>query len=512
MAAAAYLNQAREPVTFTASTSVFIQPSPLRSALGEPVILGDPNRTARNEATLLLSRDVATVVARDIGYTGDPRDLLGSVSATPVADADFLQIAATAGSGAQAALLANAFAQAYVRERSTNANDAVREAIAALQENLSEIPDILPNRAQRRSLTSRIERLQLILALPTTTARQFEVAEPPAQADGTPASRFAIFGFAVGFVLGLGAAYALEALGRRIKWSGDVEALYDQPLLAQLPHARNTERPGFSASADLVEGVRTLRTNLQLKGLNGSGAPVRTILVTSAVAGEGKSTVVRHLALAYREAGTRVVVVDADLRHSGLTRTVGLEGRPGLVQVIAGQNTLDDALVDVAVGGLGDTPGAADDGSQTSVPDEKGDPFARFFGEDGPKRLLPRSEGISVLAAGSGASDPAAALGSVKGLLEDLRGRFDVVVIDSAPLLPVSDALPLLRVVDGVLIATRLGVTTRNAAQELTRTLRRIATCETLGVVANDVRISEGLPTYGYEKTSDRRPRRLRLR
>lgn len=514
VAGVTYALQARKPVTYTASTSVFLQSSPIRNALGEPIVQGDPTRVARNEATLLQSREVAAVVARDIGYEGDPRALLGSISANPIPDADFLQITATAGSGADAAELANGFARGYVRVRGADAADEARAAIASLQGQVDAIPDNRAGRGQRTSLLGRIERLRLVIALPASSARQFEVAEPPTQANGTPAGRSGFFGLAVGLVLGVGAAYALEALGRRIKWSGDVESLYDQPLLTQLPHARAIGAGTLTPSPDLVEGVRTLRTNLQLKAMNGSGAAMRSILVTSAVSGEGKSTVARHLAMAYREAGATVAVVDADLRRSSLTRDLGLADGPGLVEVLSGAATLDHTLRLAAVAGSPDRSAGSNGSGAPTGPAEPSDRFAEFFGPAASARtVVAASNEIMVLAAGQASGDPAATLGSDRmgRMLSELSERFEVIIVDSAPLLPVSDTLPLLHAVDGVLVTTRLGVTTRSAAQQLSETLKRVPGCETLGVVANDVRVSEGLPTYGYE-SADPRPRRLRRR
>ena len=196
----------------------------------------------------------------------------------------------------------------------------------------------------------------MIRLLPPTDVRQFEVARPPATANGFGLLSKSVFGFVLGLLFGVGAAFALGALERRIRWSGDVEKLYGQPVLAQVPHARlPTRRKGrFQFTRDVVESFRTLRTNLYMLGRNdgGNDDPARTILVTSAVGGEGKSTVVRNLALAYSEAGARVAIVDADLRNPDLMdpgTVPDATTAPGLAEVIDGSVDLKMAMGTIEV-------------------------------------------------------------------------------------------------------------------------------------------------------------------
>jgi polysaccharide biosynthesis transport protein len=505
-----YVHFSGQPRTYTATTSVFIEASPVRSALGEAIPQGDPERRGRNEAALFRSRAVAAAAAEELGFEGDPDDLLGAVVASPVANSDFLAISATARDPAQAALTANAFARAYVEVRRTDASRDIRVAIASIQARLDALPAGLASRGERGQLNSRLERLRLALVLPAVEATQFEPAQAPSVPDGASPTRNAIFGGLVGLLFGIGAAYALGALERRIRWSGDVEGLYGYPLLAELPHARAMEREGLSAASDLTEGFRTLRTNLHLRDLvEGSGGrAIGTLLVTSAVGGEGKSTVVRNLAAAYRDAGARVVVVDADLRKPDLS-SAGGDGlpRPGLADVLSGSAPIADAIERPPSDGLGQ-------------PMDGTDVFARYVSRGATAQAngngshpVPPPPPIAIVRAGRSPMDPAAVLSSprVDQVLSELRDSFDIVIIDSSPLLPVSDALPLVSAVDGVVITTRVGVTTRRAAERLAQMISRVPGASVVGVVANDVRASEGLQTYGYTD-SKRRGRRVSLR
>ena len=518
----------RQPKSYTAGTALFFETSSARNELGEQVPVTDPERSARNEAILLRSRKVAADAARQIGFKGDPSALLGAISASPAIDSDFLQIAATAATPKAAADLANAFARAYGRVRNADRTAALTAGIRSQRRQLARTPSTLGNRNTRAVLAQRIQRLELIRLLPPTDIRQFEVARPPAVANGFGVIQKTVFGFVLGLLFGVGAAFALSALERRIRWSDDVEKLYGQPVLTKVPHARlPTRKKGrFRFTRDLVESFRTLRTNLYMLGRKEPGVdnPARTILVTSAVGGEGKSTVVRNLALAYSEAGARVAVVDADLRNPDLMDPDVAhpnDDGPGLAEVIAGSVALDVALGSIEVARNGVPPRSSVEQLFAPKPEPQkvhSDPFAGWFKEDVRERGRPvngiaRSEAhlISVLGPGQIPADPSAMLssGGVRRVLDELRRTHDVVLIDSSPLLPVSDALPLLPEVEGVIVTARLGLTTKSAARQLCEVLDRVEGTTLLGVVANDVRASEGLPRYGTYGSGRARKRRL---
>ncbi len=506
----------RQPRSYTAGTALFFETSSARNELGEQVQITDPERVARNEAILLRSRKVAAEAARQLGYKGDPSALLGAVSVSPATDTDFLQIAATASTPQAAADLANAFARAYGRVRNAERTAALNTAIRSQRRQLARTPPTIANRSARGVLSQRVQRLELIRLLPPTDVRQFEVARPPATANGFGVISKTVFGFALGLLFGIGAAFALSALERRIRWSGDVEKLYGQPVLAQVPHARlPTRKKGrFRFTRDLVESFRTLRTNLYMLGRKdgGNDDPARTILVTSAVGGEGKSTVVRNLALAYSEAGARVAIVDADLRNPDLMDPGAVPDAttaPGLAEVIDGSVDLKAAMGTIEVTRNGVPPCSPVEelfATKVEGPKVHPDPFAGWFTGDtrsrhGETNGRPATNGhtIAVLGPGRIPPDPSALLSSdrVRRVLDELRRTHDVVLIDSSPLLPVSDALPLLPEVEGVLVTARLGLTTKSAARQLCEVIGRVHGTNLLGVVANDVRTSEGLQQYG---------------
>jgi Mrp family chromosome partitioning ATPase len=215
--------------------------------------------------------------------------------------------------------------------------------------------------------------------------------------------------------------------------------------------------------------VRGLRTNLQLATLD---SPVRTLLVTSAGAGEGKSTLVRELALAYNEAGLRVAVIECDLRRPTIGRLMKVDPEPGLTQVLLDECGLAEAVQQAHVEVSSDQHAAVAVGSGVSSNGRAG-----------------TAATLSVLTGGGQIANPPTVLGAqrMRRLIETSREHNDIVIIDSSPLLGVADTFPLLALVDGTILVARLGVATRASARRAREIIDRIPGAEVLGVVANDV-------------------------
>jgi capsular exopolysaccharide synthesis family protein len=237
-----------------------------------------------------------------------------------------------------------------------------------------------------------------------------------------------------GFAVGVAFAVTREQLDTTIKSGDDLQEVTGMsPLTLIRLDAKSARRPlpVMDSRSPMVESFRTLRTNLKFADVD---HPPRQVVVTSALAHEGKSTTAQNLAIALAQSGMRVCLVEADLRRPKVTENLGLEGAVGLTNVVAGEHNLQEVLV----------------------------PWNRGL--------------VTVLPAGTTPSDPASLLGShnAQMLLQDLRQSFDFVVIDAPPLLPVSDAAVLAGETDGALLVVRHGHTKQDQVQAAVETLRAV--------------------------------------
>lgn len=481
--AGVYAYYARKPNVYTASTLVYVNEP------GNPVtgIQAAPptDRDVADAAALLDSEQNAAAVARKIGYNGTAQDLLGQVSITSKQNEDFVQVTAQSGSADQAAAIANGFATQFVGALTGSYQTQLRDAIRLAETQLAQTPTGAAGELARADLVNQVNTLKVELGVPTTIAEQAAPAQPPAGPSSPKPVRNALFALLLSLVGAVALAYGLERFNRRLTDPEEFEEAYQAPLLAVLPHV---DRPapiqdGSSAlSPDFREPFRVLRTNVELASVD---APPRTIVVSSATPGEGKSTVVRNLALAFQESGKRVAVVDLDLRHPSLARLFGVATTRGLTDVLRRDVNLEDVMLEIGTG----TP-AFDDFIEANGVTRNGGNGHHTNSAD---------LGVTLLLGGAPPANPPAVIAShrVAEVLDDLRGRYDIVLIDSAPLLAVSDTVALLRYADAALFIGRLGVTTRDTAKRMTEFLARVPDLNVLGVVANDLPRREA-GVYGY--------------
>lgn len=264
---------------------------------------------------------------------------------------------------------------------------------------------------------------------------------------------------ALGIILGLLAGIALmavlEALDRTIKSSSQAEHILGVPALGLVPRQRRRKRVALIAdpTAPAAEPYRALRTAIRFLDPD---KPVRTILVTSPAPGEGKTVTAANLAAAFAMSGERVAVVDADLRHAQLAEFYGLERSVGVTTVVMRRVELAEALQPLSVPGR-----------------------------------------LEVLASGPLPPNPAEILasGSMTNLLRALAADYDVVIIDTPPVLPVTDAVELAPQVDGVVMVLRYGRTTRHATAEAARRLHGVG-ANLVGYVLNAIPSTDARDYY----------------
>ena len=232
-----------------------------------------------------------------------------------------------------------------------------------------------------------------------------------------------------GLVVGLILAALWETLSTRPRTEQEIEALLGMPFLARLKSGRRlSSLPRRAAVGPDADAVHTLRVNLELAS---SAAGARTIMITSARAGEGKSATTLQLALALARAGRHVTLVDLDLRSSALTSLVGLDNRHGITTVLQGECELTDALVAISL----DQVDSSDAPSATNGCRDVG-ALLEVVGS-GPPRGHP-----SEIASSS----------ALSAVLAELEQRADVVLVETPPVLDAPDAAAVARRLDGLLL------------------------------------------------------------
>jgi len=482
-----YFLSSRQPKRYVASTSVYIKVADPAAAVGLAQPPGAP--TAQNMqdlATLFAAQAITTAVYKQLGK---PAGSAGSVNVTPLVgqnatSTSFLLVTATSGSPTLAARLANTYVAVFLTSR-RNAEAAQATAdVRATRQELQSLADVPANFSERQVLLTQLAQLRTIALNPSDGAQQTNTAAAPASPSSPSPVRDAILGGIVGLLLGFGAAFGLELFDRRLVRLSTAESVYSMPVLAILPHVRDPKpmRDGRAVIPPaFVEPMRSLRINVSMVP---GGGPRRTLLVTSGTPGEGKSTVVRDLALVYAEAGEAVLIIDADLRRPSIARLLGVEPRVGLAQVLRGEVPLTRAVVPVHGAG---TVAAEQNGSNGAVP---------------PNAVRSRGS-IDLLGYGEQVANPLRFLASaaMRSTLTAAARTYDVVIVDTAPLLVVADTVPVLEMVDAVLIVARLGLTTRDSAEHLVSLMARVPKANLVGVVTNDLRgamFGDGYGGYGY--------------
>lgn len=299
---------------------------------------------------------------------------------------------------------------------------------------------------------------------PVARATVVEAAKTPSSAVSPKTKRNVALGFVVGLLAGIALAIVRDRLDNTVKSREVLDDLAGVGLVGSVPFDKEREQKaaiafhdGYSGSA---EAFRELRTNLQFLEVDN---PPRVLAITSSLPGEGKTTTAINLSLAIAEAGYSVALVDADLRRPRVAKYLDLIGSVGLSTVLAGQADLDDVL------------------QSSAYPN------------------------VSVLASGALPPNPSELLGSTHAekLIADLRSRFDFVVIDASPLLPVTDAAVLAVKVDGALVVVRHGQTKKEQVTRAVGNLRSVGATVLGTILTMTPSKGKGAYEYSYYYDSD---------
>jgi succinoglycan biosynthesis transport protein ExoP len=341
---------------------------------------------------------------------------------------------------------------------------------------------------QYQSLYSQQQTLLVNKSLKKGESELIAAAEAPEAPSSPKPKRDAALGLMVGLMLGLGIAFLREQLDDRIRSREDVTTITNLPVLAELPIDEESEKePNRVAAVErplgaFAEAARGLRTSLSFLGVD---EPLRRIVVTSSVPGDGKSTVASNLGAVYAQAGMKAILVSADLRRPRQEAIFGIEPCPGLSDVIA------DAAKRPSMNGNGNGNGHAY--GHLAAGGATIDQAALA------KALRPTHiENLMVLPSGRIPPNPAELLASdrTEEVLAALAGLADVVIIDCPPVLAVTDAAVLAAKADGVVLVASAAGTHKGALKHATDTLAA-SHGRLLGVVLNRTDYKGGSSYYG---------------
>ena len=455
-----------------------------------PVPSTDPVREAATQADLARTPTIADQALK-LAHLSDrsAAALLSQSTVSAATNADILTFTVTDPRPRVAELLAETYATAYAHYRRQLDTAAIVQARKDVERRLAQLQSQGgQNSAAYANLFEKDQQLSTLQLLQGSNTLFVRSATAAVQIQPRPLRNGAL-GAMLGLVLGVGLVFLRDALNTRVRTAAEVQERLDMPLLGRLPEpsrrlrAKNQLVMLAEPQTPAAEAYRIVATNLELVNLERSA---RTIMFTSATHDEGKSTTVANLAIALARTGRRVALVDIDLRNPALAGLFSLDDHRGLTTVALGRARLDDVLAQVSLSYVN--------------PKEKIE-----------RSAINTTQGVlEVLPVGPPPPNPAEFVGSdaLAAILAELEQRADLVLLDTPPILDVSDAMTLSSRVDGLVVVTKLSAVRRPTLQELHRVLAG-APIAKLGFVltGTSVGATYGAGAYGYGDLSDARTR-----
>jgi polysaccharide biosynthesis transport protein len=422
------------------------------------------------ELQLVTSAQVQQAVAKRLGS-------VSSVSTAEVGQTDVIALTAVSSNPAQAALIANTYANAFVAWSTATASSNLSAAekqlngqIGAISKQISGLHAASGAQAaalsnQQAVLKGQLAQLQVNGATASTGLEVVTPATAPSSPSSPKPVEDALLGVLAGLVVGIAAAFLRDSLDDTVSSGELAERALDVPVLATVPVVASWRRKRISAviavsdpTSQPAEAYRSLRTSLQFARQE---ERLRTLLVTSSGAGDGKTSTTVNLGAAFAQAGFRVVIVSCDLRRPGLGQFFPPGDGGELSQVLMGLELLERAVIPVS-----------------------------------------SLDGVWTLSNRGPVANPTELLSGprMRSVIAELSRRFDIVLMDSPPVLPVADAMILARYADAAIVVVATGQTKR---AELRRTRDKLAQAgvHVIGAVLNKATAQD---EYGYYSSSYR--------
>ncbi len=463
-AAGAYVLAKREEKKYTATSGLLFLSSHLDQELvGKQIVDNtDPSRQAATNLSLVELPTVAADAAHQLRIS--PGRVLSEVSFTSDTDSDVLKVKVTDPNPAMAAKIANAYVTQYIAFRKTAAISQIATVEGPVVQKLAAIPASAQNGAVAQALITYRNELDLLKSAQTGDAQVVQTAGAPSSPSFPHPARNGVLGLMLGLLVGFGLVAALSRRDRRIRSVEEVEEIYGVPVLGTIPESASL-RDGRPSSAQEEEAFLMVRTQLRYFDIDRT---ISRLMVTSADSGEGKTMLSLNLArAAARTDGKRALLIECDMRRPTLSRFVGRHGEAGLSELLSSSHDLPSALRELVI-----NPGQDIDEAHAVQ--------------------------LDVLLAGAMPPNPIELLESnrMSELLDVAEDMYDIVVMDTTPVGIVSDAIPLIHQVDGLVVVSRLGMSRRDHAIRLMKRLRGL-NAQVFGVVVNSYRPAL-YGSYGY--------------
>lgn len=440
-----------------------------------------PAQLASEAAQTITQPSVVALVKAGLSSPLQATALTNSVTASVDPNASNVRVSTTARTASGAAQLANGFATAAVRVANRDQRASYRAAARELAKHAPPKADVTATAVYNDELG----RLRALASI-ASPAQVTTVAQPPGSPSSPRPLRNALIAAFGGLVLGLLLVYLWDSLDRRLRSSGEIERHLGYPVVGRvrddaLGHSPNADDRKLAVDPIDWEQFRILRHNLQFLGSN--GAP-RVIGVTSAMPEEGKTTVACFVAFAAAATGKRTLLIECDLRRSVLAQRLGIRATPGLTDFVNERAEASEVLqvvrfTDAAVRN-GARAGSAQDAEKPEA-----DPIFRHE--------------LVCITAGSSTEHPVEVLESAafRTMLAEVRKAYDVVILDTPPVLPVVDALEVIGNTEAIVVCGRAAKLTRGQARAGREALQLVPE-QPVGLVVTGIKPSTDDYGSGY--------------
>lgn len=438
-------------------------------------------------ATIVTGNSVSTELMSELDLSERP-----SVSVDLVRNTELMKIQATGTDPAVVQAVANATAMIIIRESRQQFNGGTGQSVleilqgqvaqveaelAAARDHYDELAQESPNDAsalgaalksielKERTYSGLLEEYETARVNEAVRANAVYVIEPaglPNRPSSPKGDVNLVLGLMVGLFTGMAMAFLFENLDTRLYATEQIEAIAQAPIIGEIPRAKDNLRIAFSGNGHSLqtEAFRRLRVNVLSPHMT---EPVKTVLVTSAKDGDGKSTVAGNLALTMAQSGRRVILVDCNIHQPSIHELFNLPNETGLTDLLAGQ---------VSIGGVI---------KETNVPRLQ-------IISSGTGFLLQMNNAHGIMPAGlvDRLSQGTELLGSplMAKILAELRQTYDIVILDTPALIQITDAMVLAPFVDEIVLVVARHQSTRDALRTAQRQLSNVG-AKSIGVVLN---------------------------